>query len=335
MTATQPLRFGILGTGGMGITHAREILAHPDATVTALCDSNEAAIDRAVGRLFEGSAGGSIDRYTSLDRMLAGADVDAVVVATPHTQHTEHIRKSLEAGKHVLCEKPMATIAADARATTHLAEQKGLTLAIAYQRHGEARYRKAHEIVSSGILGDLRLITVLIAQDCLKNFIPGATWRADPTLSGGGHFMDTGSHIVDMMLWVSGLEPESVYAQIDNYGTLVDVVTALTLKFTNGAVGTFAATSLTAEPWREEFSFYGTEGVLIIRSDGLRYQTKGGDTIMPRIEGRNTRPVENFIAAIKGDVPAPQAPPVYGLRVAQVSEAAYKSAESGQPERVG
>jgi predicted dehydrogenase len=336
VTQSAPLKFGILGTGGMGISHSREILARPDATVTALCDVNDAALDRATERLGLNAPGAAQpQRYTSLERMLGDGDVDAVVISTPHTQHTEHIRLSLEAGKHVLCEKPMATTAADARAAMQISEQKGVTLAIAYQRHGEARYRKAYDIVQSGILGDLRLVTVLIAQDCLHNFIPGATWRADPTLSGGGHFMDTGSHIVDMMLWVSNLEPEQVYAEIDNHGTLVDVITALSMRFTNGARGTFAATSLSAEPWREEMSFYGTEGVLNIRTEGLSYQTKGGDKVYPRTEGRNTRPVENFIATIRGEVQAPQAPPIYGLRVAQVSEAAYKSAQSGRPEKVG
>jgi len=335
MTSTQtPLRLAILGTGGMGISHAREILAHPDATLTALCDINDAALDRAATRLSLTAETGP-QRFTDLDLLLEQPDIDAIVIATPHTQHPDHIRQSLQAGKHVLCEKPMATTAADARAAIALAEQNHLTLAIAYQRHGEARYKKAHEIVSSGILGDVRLITVLIAQDCLQNFLPGATWRADPNLSGGGHFMDTGSHIVDMMLWVSGLEPERVYAEIDNHGTLVDVITALSLRFTNGARGVFAATSLSAEPWREELSFYGTEGVLNIRSEGLSYQTKTGDKIYPRTEGRNTRPIENFIATIRGEVPHPQAPPMYGLRVAQVTEAAYKSANSGQPERVG
>ena len=328
-----PINFAILGTGGMGISHARELLAHSDATVTALCDVNPEATDRAATRLGV-QDNQAIQRFTDLDRMLAESNIDAVVIATPHTQHTEHIRKSLEAGKHVLCEKPMATTAADARAAIDLSEKKGVTLAIAYQRHGEARYRKAQEIVASGVLGDLRLITVLIAQDCLRNFLPGATWRADPALSGGGHFMDTGSHIVDMMLWVSGLEPEQVYAEIDQHGTHVDVITALSMRFTNGARGVFAATSLSAEPWREELSFYGTEGVLNMRTEGLSYQLKNGDKIYPRTEGRNTRPVENFIAAIRGEVPAPQAPPIYGLRVAQITEATYKSASSGQPQRV-
>jgi predicted dehydrogenase len=321
----------------MGISHAREILQRSDATVAALCDASDEALDRALSRLYSPHTPAEAlpKRFTSLDRMLDGAGLDAVVISTPHTQHTEHIRRSLEAGKHVLCEKPMATTAADARAAIDVAKRRSLTLAIAYQRHGQALYRKAREIVAAGTLGDLRLVTVLIAQDCLVNFLPGRTWRADPSLSGGGHFMDTGSHIVDMMLWVSGLEPDTVYAQVDTHGTLVDIITALTIRYANGALGTFAATALTAEPWREEFSFYGTEGVMNIRADGMRYQTRGGDTIIPRIQGRDVRPVENFIAALKGDVETPQAPPIYGLRVAQVSEAAYKSAQSGLPERVG
>lgn len=110
------------------------------------------------------------------------------------------------------------------------------------------------------------LVTVLIAHDCLENFIgPSKTWRADPALSGGGHLMDTGSHIVDMLLYISGLDPEEVYASINNHGALVDAVSALTLRFRSGARGTLDATILSMEPWREEFSFYGTKGVLNIR----------------------------------------------------------------------
>ena len=326
------LRFGIVGTGGMGGVHAREIHGRRDARVVALCDTSEQALERAAS--WFGPAAADVARHTDLDGMLAAGGLDAVVIATPHTQHAAHIIAALEHGLHVLVEKPMATTAADARAITARAEAAGRVVAIAYQRHGSAGYRRAHEAIASGAVGDLRLVTVLIAQDCLENFIPGRTWRADPALSGGGHFMDTGSHINDMMLWVSGLEPESVMAHIDNFGTLVDVCSALSIRFRNGAVGTFAATSLSPE-WREEFSFYGTKGVLNIRGDEMRLQVKGQDTVVLRGQGRDVRPVEDFIATVRGERPAPQAPPVYGLRVAQVSEAAYKSAQSGRAERVG
>ncbi len=326
------LRFGIIGTGGMGGVHAREINGRQDARVAAICDVNEAALDRAAGWL--GARAAEVRRFTDIGRMLSEAELDAVVIATPHTQHTAHVTAALDAGLHVLVEKPMATTAADARAIIAKAEAAGKTVAIAYQRHGSGTYKRAHQAIASGAVGDLRLVTVLIAQDCLENFIPGRTWRADPALSGGGHFMDTGSHINDMMLWVSGLEPESVMAHIDNFGTLVDVCSALSIRFKNGAVGTFAATSLSPE-WREEFSFYGTKGVLNIRDGQMFLQVKGQDTVILGGRGRDVRPVEDFVATIKGEKKEPQAPPVYGLRVAQISEAAYKSAQSGQAERVG
>ncbi len=326
------LRFACIGTGGMGGSHLRELHARPDVRVAALCDVSEGALDRAVGML--GPDGARAARYTDLAKMLGEAELDAVVIATPHTQHAAHIGACLDHGLHVLVEKPMATTAADARAVMAKAEAAGRVLAVAYQRHGSATYRRAHEAIQSGAVGDIRLVTVLIAQDCLENFLPGRTWRADPALSGGGHFMDTGSHINDMMLWVSGLEPATVAAHIDNFGTDVDICTALSIRFTNGAVGTFAATALSPE-WREEFSFYGTKGVLNIRDGEMRLQVKGEDPVVLLSRGRDVRPVADFIATIRAEKAAPQAPPVYGLRVAQVSEAAYKSAASGKAERVG
>ena len=325
----EPLRIGIIGTGGMGGHHARELQERKDARVVALCDVAEAAMDRAAA--FFAERGEHPTRYTDMQAMLAQERLDGVVVATPHTQHTAHITAALEAGCNVLCEKPMATTASDARRVTELAERRGLVLAIAYQRHGDPFYRRAHEIVASGVLGQIRLITVLIAQDCLANFLPGKTWRADPALSGGGHFMDTGSHIVDMLLFVSGLQPASVFANIDNYGTLVDVLTSLSIRFEGGAVGTFAATSLSPE-WREEFSFYGDQGVLNLRGD-MTLHVRGSAPQVQTGSGPEVRPVANWVAAIRGEAQV-QAPPVYGLRVAQISEAAYASQKSGRNEPV-
>lgn len=330
--AEAALRIGFVGVGGMGGVHLREVAQREDAQVAALCDVSAAALDRAVERL--GAKGAGAARYTDFDAMLTGAQLDAVVIATPHTRHAAQVAAALDHGLHVLVEKPMATTAADARTIMAKAESAGRVVAIAYQRHGSAAYRRAHEVIASGAVGDIRLITVLIAQDCLDNFLPGRTWRADPALSGGGHFMDTGSHINDMMLWVSGLEPASVAAHIDRYGTDVDICSALSIRFTNGAVGTFAATALSPE-WREEFSFYGTKGVLNIRDGETRLQVKGEDTLVLRPRGQDVRPIADFLATIRGERPAPQAPPIFGLRVAQVSEAAYRSEQSGRSERVG
>ncbi len=326
------LRFGVVGTGGMGRVHLQELARRDDAQIVALCDASASALERARGLL--GERGDHVRTFTELAQMLADTELDAVVIATPHTEHAGQIMAALRRGLHVLVEKPMATTAKDARAVLAEAEACNKVVAIAYQRHGDPGYQRAREIVAAGSIGDIRLITVLIAQDCLQAFLPGRSWRADPALSGGGHFMDTGSHINDMMLWVSGLQPASVCAHIDRFGTLVDVCTALSIRFDNGAVGTFAATSLSPE-WREEFSFYGTEGVLNIRDGQMYLQVKGQEPVTVTGEGSEVRPVEDFITTIRGGKAEPQAPALCGLRVAQISEAAYKSAETGRSEPVG
>src|SRR5437870_5110179 len=226
----------------MGNHHAHEVARRENALVAALCDPSPQARERLLKTL--GAAAEGVKAYALPEEMLAAEKLDAVVITTPHTQHADHVRAALEAGLHVLVEKPMTTTARDACELIALSERTGKVLAIAYQRHGDGKFIKARELVQSGTIGDVRLVHVIIAQDCLDIFRPGASWRADPALSGGGHFMDTGSHINDMLLWITGLEPKRVQAFINQEGTLVDVHTAVAVEFTNGAVGNLSYTSL-------------------------------------------------------------------------------------------
>ena len=331
----ETLRFGVIGAGGVGGNRIRQIQGRSDAKVVAIADVSEAALARHKANL------GEVATYSDWRTMLSEqSDLDAVDVASPHTAHADQVRACLERGLHVLVEKPMTTTAADARALIDLSEKQGKVLAVGYQRHGEARFRECRRLLQEGILGDLKLITVLIAQDCVWNFSKtpeGAyqTWRADPSLSGGGHLMDTGSHIVDMLLWLTGLEPKRVAAFTNNHGGDVDIFAAISIEFTNGCVGTMATTAVAADGWREEFTFYGADGMLTVRDDGIRYQKQGGDLIWPKqFKDRGKDPLENFIDAIHGDAEV-QAPPVCGLRVVQLTETAYRSAASGKIEQAG
>ena len=142
--------------------------------------------------------------------------------------------------------------------------------------------------------------------------------------------MDTGSHINDILVWTTGLEPRRVQSFINKEGTDVDVLTAVTVEFTNGAVGTLAYTSLSPE-WREEFTFYGTKGVMRFgAAEPLMLHRRGEDIVLPKSAESGQTPVQNFIDAIKGTEEV-QAPGLCGLRVAQLSEGVYASHESGQP----
>lgn len=326
------INIGIIGAGGMGNHHARELLNRADVKIIAAVDTSNNALDRLQNTL--GESGQNLKRYGSVDELLDGTDVDAVVIATPHTEHADQVRTCLSNGLHVLVEKPMATTASDARDFIEYSEKSGKILAVAYQRHGEGKFIRARSLLQEGRIGDVRLVHVIIAQNCLHVFQPGATWRADPELSGGGHFMDTGSHINDILLWTTGLEPKRVFASINNETTLVDVNTSISVEFTNGAVGSLSYTSMSPE-WREEFNFYGTDGMMRFgAAEPLYLHRNGEDIILPGAASGGKSPALNFIEAILGEAEV-QAPPVCGLRVAQLTEAAYKSARSGQPEEVG
>ena len=316
----------------MGRSHASQIAQRDDAQITALCDIDEEATERLVQSI--GAATQDIPRFARWEDLLASGEVDSVIIATPHTQHGEQVCRFLDAGINVLVEKPMTTTVADARKILASADRSGKVLAIAYQRHGDGRFIRAREILQGGAIGDIRLIHVIIAQDCVELFRPGASWRADPALSGGGHFMDTGSHINDILLWTTGLEPKRVQAFINQDGADVDVLTAVTVEFTNGAVGTLAYTSLSPE-WREEFTFYGDDGVMRFgAAEPLMVHKRGEDIVLPQAAGGGNTPANNFVEAILGRAEV-QAPGICGLRVAQLTEGVYTSAQSGSPAEVG
>src|SRR5438034_549740 len=112
---------------------------------------------------------------------------------------------------------------------------------------------------------------------------------------------------------ITGLEPKRVQAFINQEGTLVDVQTAVAVEFTNGAVGSLSYTSLSPE-WREEFTFYGTDGVMRFgAAESLRVTRRGEDTILPRPARGGKAPLQNFPGAVEGEA-AGQGPPICGLR---------------------
>src|SRR4028119_1020409 len=113
-SAAQPVRIGIIGAGGMARAHMRQLFQIPGVTITALCDTNPVAFDKARAQHPEKFE--SVFTTADHKQLLGRDDVDAVIIATPHTLHIEHGRDAIEAGKHTLMEKPMVCSAPDAHA---------------------------------------------------------------------------------------------------------------------------------------------------------------------------------------------------------------------------
>jgi predicted dehydrogenase len=319
------VRVGLIGTGGIMGRHIGNLLEIPrQASIVALCDIDPARIQRTVERW---PALSETPSFADYREMIEKVDLDAVVIATPHTCHYEQIRDSLDAGLHVLVEKPMVCTVEHAKDVVARAKRKRKILNIAYQRHYDPSFRYARKLIADGKLGKVSYITAMQAQNWygLKD-----SWRGDPALSGGGQLNDSGSHLLDVMLWVTDLVPAEVFAYINNIEARVDILSALSVKFEGGALGNIAVVGH-APGWREDVSFYGMNGgALFVRDGRLLFQERGGPTadVTDKLKYRNTIS-RNFIRAIEGKE-EPQVPGVCGLRVIQLTQAAWESAKKGR-----
>lgn len=194
------IRCGIIGYGGtfnMGRYHADCINFTEGLEVTAVCDISPERIEVAKQEL-----PGLKGYFTNLDDMLAMEDIDLVVVVVPHNIHTSITLKCLEAGKHVIVEKPFCIKVEDADIMISKALEKGLTLSVFHNRRWDPDYLTIKEIISKGLIGDV----FHIEASSVKYGHPGFWWRSSKEISGGIMY-DFGSHYLD---WILNLVPSKV-----------------------------------------------------------------------------------------------------------------------------
>jgi predicted dehydrogenase len=319
------IRIGIIGVGGMARAHLGSLARIDGVTVTALCDIQPAQLERAKTQFPHLKDAFVTDDYRAL---LARDDVDAVQIVTPHTQHFEQALAALDAGKHVLLEKPMVCRVEDAKALLARLEHHDKVFALAYQRHAMGQFVLIREKIASGEVGAVSFLSALQCQGW-KRGVAGS-WRQDPALSGGGQLNDSGSHLVDILLWVTGLTVESVAAFIDNRGTPVDIDSALAIRFTNGAQGNISVVGDSVVGWHEDISIWCEKGAFLYRNGTLTFVDEHGTrTTLDGSALPPTRSIdEDFVAAIRGESD-PAAPPLCGLRTIELTEAAWRSGAQG------
>ncbi len=320
-----------IGVGGMGQHHIKRLMEVPEAEIAGLVDPSEAAITASRERFPELAATPAWNDYR---QALQEAQVDAAVIVTPHSQHLEQGLACLDAGLHVLMEKPLVCGTANAERLIAHAAEKGKHLAVAYQRHLQGAYMYTRDLIQRGELGKIQYVSAYQAQSWLK--ATAGSWRQDPELSCGGQLNDSGSHLLDIILWVTGLEPVEVFALIDNRGAQVDIDTALSVRCAGGALLSFNIIGSASINWHEDVSIHGDQGTVLYRNGALEVARAGerGATAVAREElPVGGDPDSNFIDLILGRVAEPAALAEWGLRVAQLTEAAWKSAETGQPVR--
>jgi predicted dehydrogenase len=192
-------------------------------------------------------------------------------------------------------------------------------------------HQRVKQMISGGELGEIRLVTILLTQDWITRVIAShREWRFDPKLSGGGELMDSGSHMVDLMLWLTGLRPASAFAFLDNKDLAVDVMSSCSIKFANGALGTVAISG-DAPGWVFTLAISGMQGTVLIRDDGVFLKRKDGEPYTTiTADGAAIDPNANFTAAVTRGEPL-LCPAEEAVRVITLTEALYRSAAEGRP----
>ena len=318
------LRLGFIGCGGIMHGHIKRSLDTGEVSVVAMVDPDPTRIAKMVEKFPELK---DVPVFPDYKEALDKVPMDGVQIASPHTVHFEQAMAAMDHGCHCLIEKPMVCTTPDAKALIAKADEKKRVVVLSYQRHYQPQYRYIKQVVDSGQLGDVTFVAALQCQNW-KRGVAG-TWRHDPALSGGGQLNDSGSHLIDIILWTTSLEPKEVSAYIDNCGVPVDINSALSMRFVNGAQGTVSVVG-DAPVWWEDFTIWGTKGVLFNRNGHLQQCLEGGKMEEPTQMPEGSDPDRNFINAIlRGE--KVWAPPICGLRTIQLTEAAWKSADACGP----
>ncbi len=185
------IRAGIIGLGEIGQYHLPALRAARGAELVAVCD-----LDRA---LAERSAAGACAAYDDLETMLSGAALDLLDVCLPHHLHRPVALRAIEAGCHVLLEKPMAISVAECDEITAAAERAGRLVAVSHNQLHYEPHRRLAELIERGVLGELRMLRARLA-------IGGryGTWRSDPAKAGGGLLIDAGAHRLYLLRALGG-----------------------------------------------------------------------------------------------------------------------------------
>jgi predicted dehydrogenase len=185
----------------------------------------------------------SIYDYTNFDEIAANKDIDAVYIALPNSMHAEYTVRAARAGKHVLCEKPMATSLDDCRKMIEVCRKKNVKLMIAYRCQYQPQHLKAIELIRSGAIGQVQIVESAFGFDIGKTFVFDGvrkpSWRLDKKMSGGGPLVDVGIYCLNASRYLTGEEPAEIKAMasvIDHDGrfTQVEENDGWTMRFPSG-----------------------------------------------------------------------------------------------------
>ncbi len=325
---SQTLGWGIVGLGRIAGTEiAPAITASASGTLASVVSRDQG---RAEAFAREHDAATAFDDYA---KMLTDPAVQAVYIATPNAQHAEQVIAAARAGKHVLCDKPLAVTVADAQRCVEECGLAGVGLGSTFQTRFYDGMAEAAALVRDGGIG--RVVTAE-AQIGTRGNLPKG-WRTDPALAGMGTLNNIGVHALDILRYLTGSEVADVAAMAGSEpGFEVDTTDLVLLRFRNGTLAQMTASQ--AVPWpRDDIALYGTEGRVLApnlsrpdRDSSISFMTRDDERTFPASSrGSYLRLIEAFAGAVtSGRDPSPSGED--GLRSAELTVAIADSIRQGR-----
>ncbi|MCK9265532.1 Gfo/Idh/MocA family oxidoreductase [bacterium] len=323
------LKIGIVGYGAIAEKfHQPGIKASNYAEISGVYDKNK---DRC-GKL--ASVEPDVKCYKSYEEMLSDSRIEAVLLATPNNLHCSNVISAAEAGKHILCEKPMALNMVESRLMVDMCDKAGVTFMVAHHLRFKACNIRTAEVISEGKLGRISSARAIWSFN-----IPGGLlsdgWRENKNMSGGGQIMNVNSHCIDLLVYLFG-KPQRVTAFLQTEkGSVVESGSIVMIEFDNGILG-IAQGSYREKGSSNNLEILGSESTVIVKGacsagkDGeLKYFPSGVCEKAETDVSPYTKEVDHFVRAIREKF-EPISSGRKILDTMMVIDAAYLSAQTGK-----
>lgn len=275
------LKTAIVGCGGVHVMHAQALVDMAEAELCVLCDIKperaQASAERFGGR-----------PETEFEAVLRDPDIDVVHLCVPHYLHAPMAIAALKAGKHVLCEKPMATSIADAKAMAEAAKEAQGQLGIIFQNRYNAASVRLKGLIEGGKMGRLIALRGLVDWKRDQAYYSD-DWHGRPALEGGGVMMNQAIHTLDLLQWMAGAQAEFVSGIVGNtslQGLMgVEDTASFRITFDNGLIGVFQATLGYALDSEVEVEAVLEGGTLLLKGEHL-YRREGEEMVLVQGKAR-------------------------------------------------
>jgi predicted dehydrogenase len=337
LAADQRVGFAIVGLGRLSIDQILPAFGHSKyAKVTALVSGDPEKATKIAAQY--GVKRSSIYGYADFERLKDNPDVKVIYIVLPNSMHAEYVERGAKIGKHILCEKPMATSSREAKKMIAACKAANVKLMIAYRQQYEPHNEALRRLVEEGKLGKLR---GFVASNSQQQGDP-SQWRLKKAMAGGGCLPDVGLYCLNASRFLSGQEPVEVFANTyqpkdDPRFTQVEASCSFSLKFPTGYIAT-CTTSYDVhksaflrmegrDAWAELSPAFGYHGNKLTWS---RLEESKEVQLIPQIEEKNQFGLEmdHFCECLLEDK-TPLTPGEEGLRDHRIMEAIYESAGSG------